>query len=160
MRLLALAVAACAILAAAPARAEGNGQITLPCGRTYEVIGTVHAEQNERARIVWFDAAGAAQGSHEFAGRGEGPLGTGRNAGRQRIALPGPEEQRCRIEFSLLAGEPPQPARDFRVRVRSTDVCIYSEDGGDQDYDDIILCFYPAASGDEQRERTVPPPPP
>jgi hypothetical protein len=159
MRHLALA-AACVLLAAAPARAENAGSITLQCGRTYEVIGTVHAEQTERARIVWFDSDGAAQGSQEFAARGEGPLGTGRNAGRQRIALPGPESQRCRIEFSLLAGDPPRPMRAFRVRQRSTDTCISGEDGDDEDFDDMILCFYPAASGDERRERPSSPAPP
>jgi hypothetical protein len=160
MRHLALAVAACAVLVAAPARAENSGNITLQCGRTYEVIGTVHAEQTERARIVWFDSEGAAQGSHEFVARGEGPLGTGRNAGRQRVALPGPEDQRCRVEFSLLAGDPPHPVHDFRLRQRSTDTCIYAEDGDDQDYDDMILCFYAAASGGERLERPAPPPPP
>jgi hypothetical protein len=160
MRHLAPAIVACALLAAASARAESAGSITLQCGHTYEVIGTVHAEQTERARIVWFDSAGAAQGSQEFSARGEGPLGTGRNAGRQRIALPGPDDQRCRVEFSLLAGDPPQPARDFRIRERSTDTCIYAEDGNDQDYDDIVLCFYPAASGGEQLDRPAPPPPP
>jgi len=50
--------------------------------------------------------------------------------------------------------------RDFRIRVRSTDTCIYAEDGNDQDYDDIVLCFYPAASGGEQLDRPAPPPPP